>query len=102
MAMKEIPFVNKIGQTINPGDKVICIATGYSHSVHVRQGIYAGMSGRQGDCPSVIVDDTRWGYYDMNDKDLGWSKGSALGIKGEHRQVKRRTTLPGKRVYAIV
>lgn len=36
-------WTNSIGQTINPGDEVIYVGTGYSHSVSVNKGVFAGV-----------------------------------------------------------
>lgn len=38
----EEPFRNDIGQTLNPGDKVVCVTTGYGHQVSVFQGVFEG------------------------------------------------------------
>jgi hypothetical protein len=37
------PFKNKFDQTINPGDEVVYVATGYSHQVSVNRGRYQGL-----------------------------------------------------------
>ena len=36
-------FVNSIGQTINPGDKVVAVTTGYGHRVSIITGIFDGV-----------------------------------------------------------
>lgn len=36
-------WTNAIGQTINPGDEVIYVGTGYSHSVTVKKGKFGGV-----------------------------------------------------------
>jgi hypothetical protein len=99
--MKEISFKNSIGQVIEPGDRVITVATGYSHSVSTTPGIYLGLTGQQTDTPVVLVDDTCWGYYDKDGKNVGYSEGARLGIKGEHRAIKRKSVLPLGRVYKL-
>jgi hypothetical protein len=38
------PFTNDIGQVINPGDKVVIVTTGYSHSVKTCKGTYFGLT----------------------------------------------------------
>ncbi len=93
----EQSWKNDIGQTVSPGDKVLAIATGYSHSTRIRQGVFLGTVNG---CPSVLVDDTRWGYW-VDGKNVGYYKGTELKIKGEHRAIKRRSTLPAKRVYKL-
>jgi hypothetical protein len=37
------PFKNEFDQTINPGDEVVYVATGYSHQVSVNRGRYQGL-----------------------------------------------------------
>jgi hypothetical protein len=37
------PFVNEIGQTINPGDKVLAVTTGYGHTVDIITGLFEGV-----------------------------------------------------------
>ncbi len=36
-------FTNEFGQTIQPGDEVVYVGTGYGHSVRVRTGKFAGV-----------------------------------------------------------
>lgn len=36
-------FTNSIGQTLQPGDKVVAVTTGYGHSVSVFEGIFEGV-----------------------------------------------------------
>lgn len=47
------PFVNSIGQTINPGDKVVAVTTGYGHRVSVITGVFEGV--RRGIISNAIV-----------------------------------------------
>lgn len=39
----EEPFVNFIGQTISPGDKVVAVTTGYSNRVNIITGVFEGV-----------------------------------------------------------
>lgn len=39
----EEPFVNSIGQTINPGDTVVAVTTGYGHNVSTFTGVFKGV-----------------------------------------------------------
>jgi hypothetical protein len=53
----EQPFVNHIGQEIQPGDKVLTIASGHASSVYrvyTRVGVYLGMAGTS---PTTLVED---------------------------------------------
>lgn len=40
---KSDSFTNSIGQTINPGDRVVAVTTGYSHRVNVYEGQFGGV-----------------------------------------------------------
>lgn len=50
----EEPFVNCIGQTINPGDKVVAVTTGYGHNVNIITGVFEGVR-RQTNGSKAIV-----------------------------------------------
>lgn len=39
----EESYTNSIGQTLNPGDKVVAVTTGYGHSVSVFEGVFEGV-----------------------------------------------------------
>ena len=99
-------FVNDLGQTINPGDEVIYIGSGYSNSTKVRRGVFDGVYketfrpydyktrsylDEQVHVTAVRVGgvkDTRWNYnYDTG--------------KGKHVDIVRKAILPLKRVYKI-
>jgi hypothetical protein len=90
-------WTNSIGQTINPGDKVLSIATGYSHSTKVREGVFLGTVNGN---PSVTVKDSKYGYW-VDGKDVGYRNGVKQGIKGQWQPYSRRSTLPSKRVYKL-
>jgi hypothetical protein len=36
-------FINDIGQTLQPGDKVVAVTTGYGHRVSVFEGVFEGV-----------------------------------------------------------
>lgn len=36
-------FTNSIGQTLQPGDKVVAVTTGYCHNVSVFEGVFEGV-----------------------------------------------------------
>lgn len=36
-------FTNSIGQTLQPGDKVVAVSTGYGHQVSVFEGVFEGV-----------------------------------------------------------
>lgn len=46
-----VPFTNSIKQTINPGDEVVFVTSGYAHSVSIDKGTYLGRyKGENGGC----------------------------------------------------
>jgi hypothetical protein len=96
--LQSIPYKNSIGQTIFPGDRVISVASGYCHNTSTREGVFAGVVNGS---PSVIVDDTKWGYWNEEGKDVGYGRRSEQGVTASHRPYKRRSTLPLGRVYKL-
>lgn len=94
----EIPYKNSIGQFICPGDPVISIASGYCHRVNVRKGVFIGVVG---DSPSILIEQQKYGYYNDEGKDVGYSRGVKLKIKPSYRTGTRRSTLPLGRVYKL-
>lgn len=77
----EVSFVNHFGQTINVGDQVVAVTTGYRHSVSVRKAVYLG---RRGNNPIVMLVENKV-VRDGNE----WVR----------RTVTRRRTLPRGRIY---
>lgn len=53
-------FTNSLGQVIEPGDKVVVIASGYNHSINVRPGTFVGMSPAGSPQVRVNLDVYRW------------------------------------------
>jgi hypothetical protein len=50
----EEPFVNSIGQTINPGDKVVAVTTGYGHRVNIITGVFEGVRRRTNSSKGLV------------------------------------------------
>jgi hypothetical protein len=53
-------FTNSIGQTLQPGDKVLVISTGRSHWINERVGIFVGVSGSGSPRVQVELHVYRW------------------------------------------
>lgn len=53
-------FTNSLGQEINPGDKVVAIAQGYSHAIKERSGTYIGLSAAGSPQVRVKIKAYRW------------------------------------------
>lgn len=82
----EEPFENHFQHTINPGDKVVCISSGYCHQIHIREGIFLGylMNGAKISSVAVRVKTKR---FDYNTR--------------KYREVEKITSLPKARVYPL-
>ena len=95
------PFTNHLGQTIQPGQKIICVSQGYNHSTKVGIGEYLGLRrDSRGQVRNVVVTRTLEKYgYQVNGKPAavrtpGASYGKYL-FTG-------KTSLPSKRIYPTV
>ena len=42
--MNKVPYINFLGQKIKPGQKVLAITEGYSHSINIDIVTYVGLS----------------------------------------------------------
>lgn len=59
-----IAYTNDIGQTINPGDEVVIVTTGYSHSVSTNKATYLGLHTNGG---AQCVKKVKTSYYAFKD-----------------------------------
>jgi hypothetical protein len=82
------PFTNDLGQVIQPGDKVIAIASGYCHRTNVYEGVLLGVRQSTG-----YSGEERFTPVCRVKRSVGWGKNKTY--------VERQTTLPLGRVYAI-
>ena len=94
----EIPFINDMGQTINPGEEVLAISSGQGNSLKIRKAVYAGLING---APSIISDTKKWGYYDTNGKNVGYALGASMRISGKLKPCKRRSNLYLGRIYKL-
>jgi Tfp pilus assembly protein PilP len=95
------PFTNSLGQTIQPGQKVICVSQGYNHSTKVSMGEYLGLRrDSRGQVRNVVVNRTseKFGYR-LNGKPASYG---TSGAKYEKFTYTGRTSLPSKRIYPTV
>lgn len=93
-------FKNNIGQEVNVGDQVVVVATGYSHSVKVRKGVYMGFrKDQRGRTSSVVVlaEMAVPAWYKNGKKLTRWISGA------EHRMelAQKVSAYPSLRVYKI-
>ena len=93
----EQSWKNSIEQVLSPGDPVVVIASGYSHSVNVRKGVFLGTV--NGD-PCVVSDHRMFGYW-LNGKNVGYENHDKPGVKSGYGVVKRKSTLPAGRVFKV-
>lgn len=92
-------FTNSIGQTIVPGDHVVGITQGYSHSIGICEGTFVGLS-RAGS-PQIRVKHEVFGYWNKDGVNVGWRNCKQAGVVAGFRHVERITTLHAKRVYKL-
>lgn len=95
-----LPFKNSIGQLLDVGDKVICVAEGYNHSISVKTGTYVGYrEGYRGTVSTILVE--------VLEKQHAWVVNGKRfnsvtpGAKYSEITVSRVRAYPGKRVYAV-
>ena len=91
---KEIPFENHLGQTINVGDKVVVVTTGYRHRTVAREGFFLGVTNKH---PTVQLGDDGYVWVAPDGSIGRWKDGS----KYEKRRRMIRRTLQADRVYAL-
>lgn len=92
-------FVNSLGQTINPGDEIVMIVSGYNHLVKIRKGIYLGLrKGDNGKVKSVTVS-----YDEMFLAPNSESFFSGKSIKKQliKKQLIKISTLPNKMIFPL-
>lgn len=89
-------FTNHIGQTIEPGDKVITVSMGRSSRVRIRVGIFKGLSASGS--PQVTWDRTatRWIHADGT-----VSRHWAARCRAEKFTEATTSTLPAGRIYRL-
>ena len=98
-----IPFINKIGQVIQPGSKIIVVTGGRGSSIHTRLGTYLGRRttkdwrGKDQIETVVEVQDTKGVWVDAAGNVCGWEE----GVTREKRPYLRKATLWLNRIFAI-
>jgi hypothetical protein len=95
------PFTNSLGQTIQPGQKVICVSQGYNHTTKVALGEYLGLRrDSRGGVRNVVVSRTEQkSGYQLNGKSASYKTPGATYGKYTHTG---KTSLPSKRIYPTV
>ncbi len=92
-------YKNHLGQELNPGDRVVAIATGYSHAIRIREGVFVGVSPTGN--PQVRVKAKRFGYWTADGRNLGYYNRGKEPHVAEHREYERVSTLFSGRVYKL-
>ena len=98
------PFTNELGQVINVGDRVICVSTGYSHQVSVREAVYTGKTvNANGKVTSVqvLAKVSVYGRWWPDGRRASWTDNHPDVSEYERRDVMRKSALPRKRIYAL-
>ena len=80
-------FLNKFGQTIQPGDRVVAVAGGRSSSIGTYEGIFLGVRGEgRGSAQVVRITEEAVGYM-KDGKRVRWNTpGGAYGRYTHTRQ----------------
>ena len=98
------PFTNELGQTINIGDRIICVSTGYSHRISVREGVYTGLRiNSVGEVTSVQarVKSKIFGRWWPDGRKASYLDNDPSISGYEHRLVDKLISFPRKRIFAI-
>lgn len=92
------PFINSIGQVINPGDKVVAVTTGYSHRVRVFTGIFEGVRRQKNGSKQIVG--SRVGSIPVK-----WNE-RVYAEDGQHEEMKydwaQRKSIPTGKRYNLV
>lgn len=93
-----VPFTNDIGQTINPGDEVVIVTTGYGHQVNTARGIYLSLKDKGG---VQCIKKVKTSYYAFKDtgERVHWSYFNEMNKKLEAWAKEWRNKNPGKYGY---
>lgn len=89
-------FTNRLGQVIEPGDKVVAIAQGYSHSIKERAGTFVGLSAAGRPRVRVTLDVYKWTRPDGTTGKWGDDN-----VKYQKHTVERVSTYWAARVYKL-
>jgi hypothetical protein len=95
------PFTNSLGQTIQPGQKIICVSQGYNHTTKVSMGTYLGLRrDSRGGVRNVVVTRALEKYgYQLNGVSATYKTPGATYAK---YIATGKTSLPSKRIYPTV
>lgn len=63
-----VQFENSLGQTLNPGDQVVIVTTGYSHQVGTYLGKYLGLHKNGGVQCEKQVETRFWVFKDTGER----------------------------------
>lgn len=93
-----VAFTNDIGQVINPGDEVIIVTTGYSHSVSTNKGTYIGLHKNGGAQCVKKVKTTYYAFKDTGER-VPWTYFGEMNNKLNAWAIEYRKNNPGKYGY---
>ena len=93
-------FVNRAGQTLSHGDRVLVIAQGNGHTIKELFGTFAGVSASGS--PQVFVTRKRWDWRKPDGTKTQWYANCERdGVKYIGRECMVRGTFPAGRVYLL-
>lgn len=93
-----VEFKNNIGQTINPGDEVVIVTTGYGHNVNTYKGIYLGLHKNGGAQCIKKVKTSFYAFKDTGER-VHYSYFSEMNAKLNAFATEWRKNNPGKYAY---
>ena len=93
-----IAYTNDIGQTINPGDEVVIVTTGYGHDVSTNKATYLGLHTNGG---AQCVKKVKTSYYAFKDtgERVPWSYFNEMNQKLSAWTAEWRKNNPGNYRY---
>ena len=97
-AINPVPFKNDLDQTINPGDEVVIVTTGYSHSVSTNKAVYLGMHPNGGvSCEKQVKQS--WHVFKGTEEKVPWSWWSEVNATQTKWANEWRAANPGQYNY---
>jgi hypothetical protein len=90
LELKVVDHENNIGQTINPGDEVVIVTSGYNHSVSIKRGTYLGKKNKGCSC-RVVESNTKYRFKETGEDVGHWW----------HDHARKRGVMPERPVQPI-
>ena len=99
-----IPFTNKFGQVIHPGDRIVVVTGGRGSTVNTYDGIYLGCRRSEnwrGEQIQTVVEVKGTAYSYFNQTTGAESTWDDKNAKGRWHDVMRKTTLWRNQIFKL-